>query len=168
MYGRCFVLAAMALAIVGSTTALAAHHDGRIIRGSDDHGQIISPDTDAHGTTLVRVQSRPALRRVFLVDNAGHGHRTTLQVVNTPIDLDAHANYLRQGQYRIDANHHLLRAQRLYRARLARPARVIRNDAVAGEEETQAVAIKPQIIIDKRLLPPRSKPKSQDPVVLAD
>ena len=167
MYGRCFVLAAMALAVAGSTTALAAHHDGRIIRGSDDHGQIISPDTDAHGTTLVRVQSRPALRRVYLVDNAGHGHRTTLQVVNTPIDLDAHANYLRQGQYRIDDNHHLLRAQRLYRSYLARPARVIRNNTAAGDE-TSEVSIQPQLIIDKRLLPPRLERNKLGPVVLAD
>ena len=110
MYGRCFVLAVAAMAAVGSSAAFAAHHEDRIIRGSDDHGQIVRPHQDAHGVRLIRVQSHPAMRRVFLVDKAGHGHRTRLQVVNTPIDLDAHANYLRQGQYRIDDNHHLLRS----------------------------------------------------------
>jgi len=50
-----------------------------------------------------------------------------VQLINTTIHIDPNADYIRQGEYRVDANSSIPAAQRLYRSLMAKPSRIIRR-----------------------------------------
>ena len=82
----------------------------------------------------VWVSSRLAARPASIVSkpmnlDTHHDDLIEVRVVNTSIYIDPNADQMHQGENRIDENHHIPAAQRLYRSLNAKPARIItRND----------------------------------------
>ncbi len=81
-----------------------------------------------------------------------HREPIAVRVVNSTIYLDPQADYIRQGEHRIDANHYIPTAQRLYRSLNARPARIIRREdyrrpvrhrRIERSTRRQAIFVKP-------------------------
>jgi len=79
---------------------------------------------------------------------AGTPKRFRVLVVNTPIVVEADTDYLHQGEFRIDQDHHIPAAQRLYRSLTAKPARIVRNNRSRTDRPTTA-SIQPRMIFLK-------------------
>lgn len=78
--------------------------------------------------------------------------RVVLPGGNT-IHLDPQDDYLRQGPFRIGQDHHLLKAQRLYRALHPQPAHVVRSSRIPADVDP-ADARPGLIIFHPATLPP--------------
>lgn len=126
------------------------------------------PALAAPPTVAVRAHQLqvPVKRRVWVASRPGadpaaitsrpmglHTHTADLvavRVVNTTIYLDPNADYTHQGEHRIDSDHTIVAAQRLYRSLNAKPARVIRKDPSHRHRVTAAAGlIVPRAVITK-------------------
>ncbi|MFP4145365.1 MAG: hypothetical protein ACLFV3_09490 [Phycisphaeraceae bacterium] len=89
-------------------------------------------------------------------------HLVELQVVNTPILIDPDRDFVNKYKGGLDEGHSLVEAQRIWRARQARPARIIRNPAFEADSELTPRP-RPSMIIDR---PDLSEPQPEPmPVV---
>jgi hypothetical protein len=76
-----------------------------------------------------------------------HPHLIEVRVVNATVWLDPDKDYIRQGHYKIDENHHIPAAQRLARSLMALPARTY-----WGSMDSQSAlvnGVKPHMILMK-------------------
>ena len=73
-----------------------------------------------------------------------------VQLIQSTIYIDPNADYLHQGNGRIDANSIIPTAQRLYRSLSAKPARiVVRNEAHRAPQRRRSTVSRPHMILMK-------------------
>ena len=163
----------VAAAVIGFGAAATWAGEARIVRPEGQTGPKVyrvhtSPRRQVHLVERAVTNSAAVVSRE-LAEQPVHEHLVEVRVVHTTIYLDPEKNYIRQNQYRIDEDHHILKALRLHAALSAKPARVIRNEA-AGEMTDETATITPVLIIDKKDLPPKQerKEKLPGPIVMAD
>ncbi|MEE9212589.1 MAG: hypothetical protein V3U29_08045 [Phycisphaeraceae bacterium] len=174
MRGRtCVVIALLAVVGVGAADVLAGHQSARIVRKGHVAPGGVSEyrvhDTPQHLYLVQRsVTESAAVVSRALSEQPVHKHLVEVRVVNTTIYLDPDVNYIRQGQYRIDDDHFILKALRLHASLTAKPARVIRHPQ-AGDM-TEPVSIEPRLIIykgdlpERRVKPAPARPKPDKPI----
>jgi hypothetical protein len=142
---------ALAVAVGGmAALAMAETPESRVLGRHD------TPVVTRHRVlTTASPHTRLVLRRVVepaavvgrdLAEQPVRTDLVELQVVNTTIYLDPDADYEHQGVNPIDEDHRILKAQRLARSLLARPARVLRNPLADRPAEAAAKPLPHAII----------------------
>ena len=74
-----------------------------------------------------------------LSDQPVHPYLIEVRVVNTTVWLDSEKDYIRQGFYKIDENHHIPAAHRLARSRRAPRARTSWGSYTGGSDSQRTI-----------------------------
>ena len=162
----------------GTLTAIASADSGvRIVYGpgsSDDKRAPSAHRVDInqhHGAYLVRrpiVYPEATVGR-WLSNQPVHRHLGVYEMAGTRISFDPQANYHRQRAYedKIDDNHSLLKAQRLYSSLNRQGARIVINRREKNDEQMTGRTIRPRMIIMRPKVEPDGKQQRPMPTVPA-
>lgn len=136
----------LALAVISIWSVIASN------RPTYAAGDCVREDLEAHrlGRRKIWVYTGPVAQPARIVNRHTPTHTAAtpliqVRVNNVNVYLDPTVNYIRATDNPISQDNHLAKAQRLYQALTAKPARVVRNTHAHGFRHSQM--IQPSMII---------------------